>query len=113
MPATFSSICSRDSSDALLRLAARIADHAGAAADDRDRRVAEPLQPRERHHRQQRADVQARRRRIEADVGGDALVRERVGQAFGARRTPGRATANSSKRLSCEALYRCLLYQSA
>ena len=46
----------------------------GAAADDRDRRVAEALQPRQRHHRQQDADVQARRGRIEADVGGDALA---------------------------------------
>ena len=48
---------------ALLRLAARIADHAGAAADERDRRVAEPLQAREAHHGEQVADVQARRRR--------------------------------------------------
>ena len=53
---------------ALLALAARIADHPGAAADEGDRRVAEALQPRQRHDRQQRADVQARRGRIEADV---------------------------------------------
>ena len=59
---------------ALLALAARIADQAGAAADQRDRRVAEPLQPRQRHDRQQRSDVQARRGGIEADVGGDALA---------------------------------------
>jgi hypothetical protein len=45
--------------DALLGFAARIADHPGAAADDRDRRVAESLQPRKPHHREQRADVEA------------------------------------------------------
>ena len=36
----------------LLRLAAGIADHPGAASRDRDRRMAEALQTRERHHRQ-------------------------------------------------------------
>ena len=56
----------------------------GAAADDRDRRMAEALQPRERHHRQQDADVQARRGRIEADVRGDALAaRTASGKPFG------------------------------
>ena len=38
-----------------------IADEPGAAADQRDRRVAGPLQARQRHDREQRADVQARR----------------------------------------------------
>jgi hypothetical protein len=45
--------------------------------------VAESLQASEPHHRQQRTDVKAGRRRIEADVRGDALPRERVGKAFG------------------------------
>src|SRR5439155_1296035 len=67
----------------LLRLAARIANHARAAADDRDRRMAEALHPREAHHRQQTADVKARRRRIESDVPGYALLRERIGETFG------------------------------
>ncbi len=84
---------------ALLRLAARIADHAGAAADDRDRRVAEALQPRQPHHREQRADVQARRRRIEADVGGDAFGREQRRAALRSRRRPCRATA--ARRTDC------------
>ena len=60
-----------------------VADHAGATADERDRRVPEALQARERHHRQQRADVQARRRRIEADIGGDAPGASTLGEAFG------------------------------
>ena len=54
------------------RLAARIADETGAAADEADRRVAGALQVREHHHDEQRSDVKARRGRIEADVGGDA-----------------------------------------
>ena len=74
MPATLASTCSVDRRVPLLRLAAGIADEAGAAADERDRRVTEPLQPREAHHRQQDADVQARRGRVEADVCGDALA---------------------------------------
>ena len=41
----------------------------------RDRRMAETLQPRQTHHGQQRADVEARRGRIESDVGGDAARR--------------------------------------
>src|SRR5581483_2130141 len=65
----------------LLGLAARVADHSGAAPDDRDRRVAEPLHPREAHDGEQRSDVQARRRRIETDVAGDALLRERLRDA--------------------------------
>ena len=72
-----------DEQHALLRLAARIADHAGAAADQRDRRMAGALQARQRHHRQQRPDVQARGGRIEADVGRDALAREQLGQPVG------------------------------
>src|SRR5688500_916029 len=50
--------------DALLRLAAWIADHPGAATNDRDWRMPEPLQARETHHGQQRSDVQARGRGI-------------------------------------------------
>ena len=49
----------------------------------RDRRVAESLQPRQPHHGEQRSDVQARRRRIEADVRGDALRREQLRQPLG------------------------------
>ena len=93
MPATFALDLLERQQRTLLRLAARIADHAGAAADERDRRVTEPLQPRETHHRQQRSDVQARRGRIEADVRGHPLAGERVGEPFRRRRTPGRATS--------------------
>ena len=67
----------------LLRLAARIADHPGAAADDRNRPVSESLQARERHHRQQAADVQTRRGRIEPDIRRHLLGREHPGQPFG------------------------------
>ena len=67
---------------ALLRLAAGIANHAGAAADDGDRMVPESLQARQPHHRQQRADMEARRRRIEADVGRDRLPFQQVGQSL-------------------------------
>ena len=51
MPATFSSICSRESSVRSCDFAARVANHPGAAADNRDRRVTESLQPRQRHDR--------------------------------------------------------------
>ena len=83
MPATFVSICSAREQPPLLRLAARIADQAGAAADDRDRRVTESLQPRESHDGQQRADVQAGRGRIEADVAGHRPGSQRVAQRLG------------------------------
>src|SRR5260221_664081 len=68
---------------ALLRLAAGIADHAGAAAGNRNRRVAVALQARQSHKAEQITDVQARRRRIETDVGGDALVLKRIRQPIG------------------------------
>src|SRR5437667_11528861 len=45
--------------------------------------MAEPLQPGERQGRQQRSNVQARSRRIEADVCGDALLREKIRQTLG------------------------------
>ena len=84
MPSAFASTCSMVSRLRSLALAARIADESGAAADERDRRVAEALQPRQAHDRQQRPDVQARRGRIEADVGGDRLGREHLVETFGA-----------------------------
>ena len=78
MPRAFASISSIDSSVRSWLLPLGIADHPGAAADEGDRRVAEALQPRQRHDRQQRSDVQARRGRIETNVAGDALLREHV-----------------------------------
>jgi hypothetical protein len=69
---------------ALLRLAARVADQPGAAADQGNRRVAGPLQPRERHDRQKRPDVQTRGRGIEADVSGHRTGGEGLAQALGA-----------------------------
>ncbi len=65
------------------RLAAGIADEPGAAADEGDRRVAVALHVRERHHDEQRPDVQARRRGIEPDVAGDPLARQDVANTFG------------------------------
>ena len=84
----------------LLALAARIADEPGAAADQSDRRVSRTLQPRERHHRQQRADVQARAVGIEADVGGDAsrarASREALGRVVHRPRQRSRRTFMST-----------------
>ena len=60
---------------ALLALAARIADHAGRAADERDRLVAGALRAHQRQKRQQAADVQRIRRRIEPDVEREAAPR--------------------------------------
>ena len=45
--------------------------------------MAEPLQTRQPHQRQQVADVQARRGRIEARVRGDRLRTNQFGQPFG------------------------------
>src|SRR3954469_23269167 len=50
------------------RLAARSADHAGAATDERDRSVTGALQVHEHHDRDETADVQAAPRRVESDV---------------------------------------------
>ena len=69
--------------DPLLRFPARIANHPGAAADNRDRRMAETLEPGKRHHLKQRPDMEARGRRIEADVRGHPLFGEHVGKALG------------------------------
>ena len=46
--------------DTLLRLAARITDQAGTAADQRDRPMSGQLQPSQRQDGQQRADVKTR-----------------------------------------------------
>ncbi len=54
-----------------LGLAAGIADHAGAAADDGDRPVAVALHVSQGHDRHQVADVKAGRAGIKADVAGD------------------------------------------
>src|SRR5207302_10817150 len=62
--------------DAFLLLAARIANHARAATDERNRPMPEPLQPRERHQRHQISDVKARRGGVETDVRGDLFLRE-------------------------------------
>ena len=94
MPATFSSICSLESSSRSFGLPLGSPIMPGAAADDRDRPVPEPLQTRERHHGQQRADVKARRRRIEADVRPSReSFANRSGQALRSRRRPARATS--------------------
>ena len=69
--------------DPLLRFPARIANHPGAAADNRDRRMAETLEPGKRHDLEQRPDMEARGRRIEADVRGHPLFGEHVGKALG------------------------------
>ena len=59
-----------------VRLAGRVADHARAAAHERDRLVAGPLQMRHRHDRDIMPDVQRIRRRVKTGVKRDhALVK--------------------------------------
>ena len=92
MPATFASTCSSVSSarSAVLPLGSPI--RPVPPPTTRDRRVTAALQARERHHRQQMPDVQARRGGIESDVAGD-LSRARAPRAgLRWRRTRGRAT---------------------
>ncbi len=57
-----------------------VADQAGAAAHQGDRAVAGALQTGESQHRQQAPDVQAGGRRVEPDVGGEALLAHLVAQ---------------------------------
>ena len=64
-------------------LPARVSHHAGAAADQDDRRVAEPLQPRRAHDGHQTAHVQRIGGGIEAYVGGKRASLEPLGQACG------------------------------
>ncbi len=58
-------------------LARRIADLGGAAAHQDDGLVTGLLQVAQQHDRHQGADMQARRRAVEPDVGGDDAVAER------------------------------------
>ncbi len=51
-----------------IRFAARVADHAGAAAEQHDRRVPRTLQVGSHHNRDKMADMQAVRRRVKANV---------------------------------------------
>jgi hypothetical protein len=60
----------------LLALPGRIADHPRGAADERQRPMPRSLQTGHQGDRDQAARVQARARRIEADVERDALLRE-------------------------------------
>ena len=83
MPATFSSICSSDSSVRSCDLPLGSPIMPVPPPTMAIGRMPESLQPRERHHRQQVADMEARRRRIESDVGGHALRGELFLQPFG------------------------------
>jgi hypothetical protein len=67
----------------LRRLPARVADHPGAAAHERDRAMAVPLQVHEHHDRHEAADVQAAARRVEADVRRHRLTSQRCRYAVG------------------------------
>src|ERR1051326_2677540 len=60
--------------------AARITDHSGTTANERDRPVTGALEVHERHDRDEAANVEARRGRIEADIARhDASLKERRG----------------------------------
>ena len=72
-------------------LATRIADETGAAAHERDRRVPLTLHVRERHHHEQRPDMETRRGGIESDVADDALARQYLAYSPRWRRTRVRA----------------------
>ena len=111
MPATLVSICSRDSRTRSCDLPLGSPIMPGAAADDGDRRVTEALQARQTHHRQQRSDVQARRRRIEADVRGQTCsVASDPRTALPCCRTAARASR--ARRRGRHRFDRDLLYQS-
>ena len=62
--------------DSLLALAAGVADHAGRAADDGDRRVPGQLEAAQQHSGNKMADVQAVGRGIEAGVDRAWLFRQ-------------------------------------
>ena len=68
-----------------LVLAGRIADLGRAAAHHDDRLVPGLLQPAQRHDLHQVADVEARRRAIESDIGGDAFLLDQRVEAFEVR----------------------------
>ena len=68
---------------ALGGLSGRIADQSGAPADQGDRRMARTLRVHQPHDWDEIAEVQARRRRVEADVYGPRSLREVVGNALG------------------------------
>ena len=69
------SISSSVSSLRLSSLPDRVADLGRPAAHQHDRLVSGLLQPAQHHDLDQAADVKARRGRVEADVGGDDLLR--------------------------------------
>ena len=66
-----------------LRLAARIADETGPAADQGDRAMASALEVNQPHHRHETADVEARRRRVEPDVRRHLTAVERAADLLG------------------------------
>ena len=65
---------------AFFALAARVADHAGGAADDGDRPMPGLLKPPQDHQRHQMADVQAVGRRIEAGIDRSRLFQQQLRQ---------------------------------
>ena len=71
MPAMLASIVGVAQQLAAFVLARRIADLGRSAAHQHDRAVPGLLQPAKHHDLDQAADVEARRGRVEADVGGD------------------------------------------
>ena len=105
MHATLCSICSRPSRLRSAALAARVADHAGAAARQRDRCVAEALQARQRDQRDGVADVQAVGRGVEAVVDGDLFLRQQLRHASDRSKTRPRHFSSSN------ALFAILLLQ--
>jgi hypothetical protein len=69
----------------LSRLAARVTDETGAAANEADRSMARTLQMRQYHDDEQRSDVKTGCSGIESDVARDRLACQRVARAFSGR----------------------------
>ena len=75
MPALLASICSTVSSLRLSSLPEGSPTMRRAAAHQRDRLAAGLLQPMQHHDLQQRADMQRRRRAVEADIADERAAR--------------------------------------
>ena len=67
------------------RPARRVADHPGAAAHDRDRPSTEALEAQQTEDRDEVADMQGVRRRVESVVAGDASTGRQAGRQTGCR----------------------------
>ena len=101
MAATLARSTSSREQIALFAFAAGIADHAGGAADQRDRPMPGPLEPPQHHQGHQMADVQAIGRGIEADIERARLGGQPAGQARVVSRLMNQAAPAEIGEISC------------